>query len=110
MLVQGAGAAYVVDPTDAEFASDADAAFLNRADRALAFIIANQAKTLEGISAKAAIVRSMLGHGNRLMKPLYPREVEFLQKLAEEVVIWQKAQSISGDPRASRDRQEALIQ
>ena len=88
MQINGANISYKIEPTDAEFASFTDDVAQSRADRALRLAADCVAKTMDGLRAKAALVRTALDDWSGNLDEL---RQEFLISLADDVIRFQRA-------------------
>jgi hypothetical protein len=88
MQITGALTSYKIDPTDAEFAAFFDNVAQSRADRALRSALDLPPQTMDGLRAKAAIVRTALDDWSGNLDEL---RQEFLISLANDVIRFQKA-------------------
>src|SRR5664279_913412 len=86
--ITGALISYKIDPTDAEFAAFFDDVAQSRADRALRSALDLPPKTMDGLRAKAALVRTALDDWSGNLDEL---RQEFLISLADDVIRFQKA-------------------
>ena len=87
-LIAGAQVAYNIDPTDSEFASQADSLTQTRADRAMLEIIDLETKTMDGLRAKAAIVKIAIEDWACDLEEI---RQDFLVSLANDAIRLQRA-------------------
>jgi hypothetical protein len=88
LAVAGAKVIYQIDPTDAEFASRADTSARARADRSMEEIIGTATKTMDGLRAKAAIVKLAIDDWEGNLDDLRQR---FLISIADDIIRMQRA-------------------
>ena len=86
--INGALISYKIDPTDAEFAAFFDDVAQSRADRALRSVLDLSPQTMDGLRAKAALIRTALDDWSGNLDEL---RQEFLISLADDVIRFQKA-------------------
>ena len=88
MHITGALTSYNIDPTGAEFAAFFDDLAQSRADRALRSALDLPPQTMDGLRAKAALVRTALDDWSGNLDEL---RQEFLISLADDAIRFQKA-------------------
>jgi hypothetical protein len=88
MEMAGTQIAYEVDPTDSDFAAFFDTKAQGRGEKALQFITECEARTMDGLRAKAAIVETVLQDWNDNLEKLGH---DFLVSLARDVIRHQQA-------------------
>ena len=86
--ITGALISYKIDPTDAEFAAFFDDVAQSRADRALRSVLDLPPQTMDGLRAKAALVRTAVDDWAGDLDEL---RQEFVKSLADDVIRFQRA-------------------
>ena len=86
--INGALISYKIDPTDAEFAAFFDDVAQSRADRALRSVLDLPPQTMDGLRAKASLVRTAVDDWAGDLDEL---RQEFVKSLADDVIRFQRA-------------------
>jgi hypothetical protein len=87
MQISAGRVAYMVDPTDAKFASYCDDLAQSRADRAMNAILDIEAVTIDGVRAKAALVKLSIEDWDGDLDEL---RQSFLISLADDMIRIQR--------------------
>ena len=88
MHITGALTSYNIDPTGAEFAAFFDNVAQSRADRALRSVLDLPPQTMDGLRAKASLVRTAVDDWAGDLDEL---RQEFVKSLADDVIRFQRA-------------------
>jgi hypothetical protein len=88
MQINAGRVAYNIDPTDAKFASFSDDLAKSRADRAMAAILEIEPVTIDGIRAKAGLIKTAMEDWEGV--PLEGEIQTFLISLADDLIRLQR--------------------